>query len=246
VSHRLIVGTGVVAAVLAVVVLGFVVTYGRVLTRARQVLPLEQQNQELLREVESVQELGREMEDLNALRAQVLAMLGSGDESGLREMEPLKGLDRSEPDLFADPSRLREVFADAARQPFAPTAWPLPGRVLREFIPGPDGERPPHPGLSISLEPTPEVEAAGRGRVVDIGQEADGDAYLLIDHGYGFQSYYAGLSEVRVEIGQIVEKGTWIAHAGGVGGGRDGRSALYFEIRVDGAPADPRRYLSAR
>ena len=246
VSQGLVLLTGTVAVLLAAVILGFVVTYARVLDRARQVPGLERQNEVLLQEVDSVQELGREMEDLNALRAQVLAMLGTGDEGDLKTLEPLEKMDEPGKDVFDDPAHLREAFADAARRPFAPTAWPLPGKVLREFIPSADGDHPPHPGLSISADPTANVEAAGRGRVVDVGEAADGSSFVLLDHGYGFQSYYAGLGEVRVHLGQIVEQGAWIAKVGGVGGSRNKTSALYFEIRVDGVPADPRRYLSSR
>ncbi len=242
-----VVAAATVVAVLLTVVLGFVITYARVLESARRVPNLEQENRELLREVESVQELAKMVEDLNALRAQVLAMLGTGEEADLREMEPLTARSATEgADPFADPSRLREVFADAARQPFAPTLWPLPGAVLREYIPQADGDRPPHPGLSLALVPTAEVVAAGGGRVVDVGETADGDTYLVLDHGYGFQSYYCGMDEVRVALGQALEKGAPLGRAKGVRGSRDAKLALYFEIRVDGIPADPRRYLSSR
>jgi murein DD-endopeptidase MepM/ murein hydrolase activator NlpD len=246
VSRVSVLGTIAVAVLFAAVILGFVATYARVLDRARSVPGLEQQNRELLTEVESVQELGRMMEDLNAMRAQVLAMLGSSDDTELGEMEPLKAQTEIENDPFEDPTRLHEVFADAARRPFAPTAWPLPGRVTREFIPGADGDNPPHPGLSIDGEPTSDVEAAGRGRVVDIGENSDGEPYVTIDHGYGFQTYYCGLRDVRVVLGQVVEQGSWIGRATGLRASHGGGSGLYFEIHVDGIPADPRRYLSSR
>lgn len=245
ISRRLVVTAVAIAGLFGVVILGFVITYGTVLQQARRADRLAQQNVELLNEVESVRELGAMVEDLSSLRAQVISLLGS-ETDDFETFDPAQHAAAEREDLFSDPVRIQQLFADASRQPFAPTHWPLPGRVVREFIPQPEGDRPAHPGLSLSPDPTGQVEAAGRGQVVEVGESDDGGAYVQLDHGYGFRTHYGGLARVRVREGQVLEQGTLLGDVTGEGGSRSEASTLYFEIQVDGSPVDPRRYLSSR
>jgi lipoprotein NlpD len=88
-----------------------------------------------------------------------------------------------------------------------------------------------------------DVRAAGSGRVVYTGSGLRGYGNLIIiKHGDGLLSSYAHNRELLVHEGQDVAAGQVIAH---MGMGPHQISALYFEIRVNGKPTDPLRYLRA-
>ncbi len=64
---------------------------------------------------------------------------------------------------------------------------------------------------------------------------------IIIKHGESLLSSYAHNRELLVHEGQEVAAGQVIAH---MGTGAHQTSALYFEIRVNGKPTDPLRYLA--
>jgi len=90
-----------------------------------------------------------------------------------------------------------------------------------------------------------DVRAAGSGRVVYTGSGLRGYGNLIIiKHGDNLLSSYAHNRELLVHEGQEVAAGQVIGH---MGTGPHQVCALYFEIRVNGKPTDPLRYLiSAR
>jgi septal ring factor EnvC (AmiA/AmiB activator) len=248
VSRNLLLSAGVLLAVFMVMVGIFVATYGRVLLRAQRSDSLQAENEQLRAQIATVDELTRELEAMSALRAQVMEMLGN-EEAGFDDLSLL----RDEQDQAALPSlddteRLRHLFADEARRPFAPEVWPLAGRVRREFFPAPEGDDPAHPGLDIEGDPGDGVRAAARGEVVEIGYDEPVGHFVILDHGFGYRTLYAGAGLLSVEVGQRVDRGQVIAVLpdSPIGGSRTGSPHLYFEIQVDGRAVDPRRYLTPR
>jgi lipoprotein NlpD len=88
-----------------------------------------------------------------------------------------------------------------------------------------------------------DVRAASSGRVVYTGSGLRGYGNLIIvKHGDSLLSSYAHNRDLLVHEGQEVAAGQIIAH---MGTGPHQISALYFEIRVNGKPVDPLRYLAA-
>jgi septal ring factor EnvC (AmiA/AmiB activator) len=65
---------------------------------------------------------------------------------------------------------------------------------------------------------------------------------LIVDHGEGFMSLYGYNEALLKESGDWVAPGEVIAQVGDSGG--QSETALYFEIRQDGEPTDPRRWLN--
>jgi lipoprotein NlpD len=88
-----------------------------------------------------------------------------------------------------------------------------------------------------------DIRAAGSGRVVYSGSGLRGYGNLIIiKHGDSLLSSYAHNREMLVHEGEEVSAGQVIAH---MGTGAHQICALYFEIRVNGKPIDPLRYLGA-
>jgi len=101
----------------------------------------------------------------------------------------------------------------------------------------------PGGGILVLGQLGQDVRAAASGRVVYTGSGLRGYGNLIIiKHGDSLLSSYAHNREVLVREGQEVTAGQVIAH---MGTGPHQVSALYFEIRVNGKPVDPLRYLPA-
>jgi hypothetical protein len=99
-----------------------------------------------------------------------------------------------------------------------------------------------HPGFDLAAPPGSPVHAADTGLVVfagwsDIGY---GNA-VLIDHGNGFRTLYAHLSQVSTYCGAKVEKGKTIGLSGDTG--NSSGPHLHFEVRVPGGYINPIRVL---
>ena len=78
------------------------------------------------------------------------------------------------------------------------------------------------------------VMAAEAGTVTAVSPLSTGGYGLLIDHGEGTESVYAGLGQASVEAGDAVARGQALGTAG---------KRVYFELRVNGEPVDPTERL---
>jgi lipoprotein NlpD len=86
-----------------------------------------------------------------------------------------------------------------------------------------------------------DIRAASAGRVVYTGTGIRGYGNLIIiKHGENWLSAYAHNRESLVRDGQEVSRGEVIGH---MGEGAPEKPVLYFEIRRDGKPVDPLRFL---
>jgi len=88
------------------------------------------------------------------------------------------------------------------------------------------------------------VLAAASGRVVYAGSGLSGYGKLLIiKHNETFLSAYAHNDEISVKEGDFVKAGQRIADMGSSG---TDRVKLHFEIRSEGSPVDPLKFLPKR
>jgi len=89
-----------------------------------------------------------------------------------------------------------------------------------------------------------EIRAAADGEVVYSGGGLIGYGELIIvKHGESYLSAYGYNRSLRVREGERVKAGDVIAL---MGRGPADRPLLHFEIRIDGKPADPARFLPSR
>ena len=120
----------------------------------------------------------------------------------------------------------------------APTwQWPYKGRILRRF----NGKSGLNKGIDIGGELGEPVFAASSGTVVYAGEGLRGYGKLIIiKHSDDYLSAYAHSRKLHVKEGDSVAMGEKIAELG-----RSGTNTvkLHFEIRFDGQPVDPLRYL---
>jgi len=118
--------------------------------------------------------------------------------------------------------------------------WPSSGRLIAPF----QGDSGLNKGIDLSGKLGEPVLAAASGRVVYAGSGLSGYGKLLIiKHNETFLSAYAHNDEISVKEGDLVKAGQRIADMGSSG---TDRVKLHFEIRSEGSPVDPLKYLPKR
>lgn len=118
--------------------------------------------------------------------------------------------------------------------------WPTQGRLLSGF----QGSTGLNKGIDIAGNLGQPVVAAASGQVVYSGTGLRGYGKLLIiKHNETFLSAYAHNHHLLVKEGDFVKAGQKIADMGSSG---TDRVKLHFEIRRDGTPVDPMKYLPKR
>jgi murein DD-endopeptidase MepM/ murein hydrolase activator NlpD len=99
-----------------------------------------------------------------------------------------------------------------------------------------------HYGLDFVAEEGKDVYATGDGTVTLVQESRIGYGNeIFIDHGYGFGSRYAHLSQILVKEGQIVERGQLIGKVGE--SGRATGPHLHYEVLYENKPVNPSFYF---
>jgi lipoprotein NlpD len=115
-------------------------------------------------------------------------------------------------------------------------AWPAKGKVVAGF-----SETANLKGIDIAGTAGQTVAASAAGRVVYAGTGLRGYGKLIIiKHNATFLSAYAHNREILVKEGQQVARGQKIAEMGSTDADQ---VKLHFEIRRQGKPMDPAKYL---
>ena len=116
--------------------------------------------------------------------------------------------------------------------------WPSDGKIVGTFDEG------KNKGIDIAGRAGQHVRAAGSGKVMYAGSGIRGYGNLVIvKHSNSLLSAYAHNRSITVKEGQTVNKGEVIAEMGD----SDSDSVkLHFEIRQQGKPVDPSRFLPHR
>ena len=104
--------------------------------------------------------------------------------------------------------------------------------------------RRPHMGLDVSAQSGAPVVATAQGIVMKVGREDGAGRVIEVDHGFGFVTRYAHLSETKVRTGQRVGRGDVIGTVGKTGLAT--APHLHYEVHVNDRPVNPRRYLLER
>jgi murein DD-endopeptidase MepM/ murein hydrolase activator NlpD len=125
-----------------------------------------------------------------------------------------------------------------------PSIWPVHGWVTSGFgfrINPFTGLTQMHEGLDISNRVGTPVVATADGIVSDTGKDYFLGNVVVISHGFGMTTRYAHLNKILIRAGQKVKRGDKIAEVGTTG--RSTGPHLHYEVRVNGVPVNPVRYI---
>ncbi|HRN69102.1 MAG TPA: peptidoglycan DD-metalloendopeptidase family protein [Promineifilum sp.] len=99
-----------------------------------------------------------------------------------------------------------------------------------------------HPGVDIALPEGTAVVASDTGTVTFAGWNIYGYGNLIVvNHGNGYETFYAHLSGISVVPGQIVYQGNVIGSTGNTG--NSSGPHVHFEVRINGAQDNPCWYI---
>jgi septal ring factor EnvC (AmiA/AmiB activator) len=118
--------------------------------------------------------------------------------------------------------------------------WPVAGKPSNRFGRRRQGSQLRWQGLTIPAKEGSEIQAIHHGRVVFADWFRGSGLLVIIDHGDGYMTLYAHNQSLLIETGDWVGSGEVIATVGNSGGQK--RAGLYFEIRHNGEPTDPKRW----
>jgi len=161
--------------------------------------------------------------------------------------------------LLAELERKRKAEAERAkqqgRQPEPYTGdfakaqgqldWPVRGDIVGHY--GPEkhpkwGTVVPNNGIDIAAPIGTAVRAVAKGRVDYVSEDFESYGQMVIlNHGDGYYTLYAHLSEISVSVGQEVAPGQGIGRSGDTGSLKG--PVLHFEVRKGGASVNPESWL---
>ena len=102
------------------------------------------------------------------------------------------------------------------------------------------GTRKFHEGMDFSANIGTDVYATGNGTIVKMGWKTGYGNLIIVDHGFGYQTWYAHLDEFRTHLGKKVVRGEVI---GGVGNtGKSTGPHLHYEVHLKGKVMNPMNY----
>lgn len=105
-----------------------------------------------------------------------------------------------------------------------------------------NGNKAFHEGLDFTANTGTPIRAAADGIVSSTEQGGAYGKLVKIEHGSGLETRYAHTSRILVKVGERVTKGQIVAEVGSTG--RSTGPHLHYEIRLNGAALDPRKYLT--
>lgn len=99
----------------------------------------------------------------------------------------------------------------------------------------------PHNGVDFSADPGTPIYATGDATVERASRFGSYGNVVFLDHGYGYQTRYAHMSELNVHVGQKVKRGDVIGYVGNTG--LSSAPHLHYEVWKDDEAIDPVNYF---
>jgi septal ring factor EnvC (AmiA/AmiB activator) len=202
---------------------------------------------ELARTEENVAKRQQDLTASRQERQQTLAALNADIQNRRSEREELESDRKRLENLLEEVQQaINNIPSPNESQPFASLRnklpWPVKGQVLSRY-----GERYAdgklrRNGLLIATGDDAEIRAIHYGRVVFANWLRGFGLITIIDHGDGYMTLYGHSSSLFTSPGDWVAAGEPIAQAGRTGG--TDSPALYFEVRHNGKPDNPGRWLA--
>ena len=188
--------------------------------------------------------LKRDEERLTRLVQEIARALAASEAQKAREARKAKP--REEPEGRRGTPVEQVADASTSARPF-PTLkgklrLPVRGELMNRYG-GPREEGgATWRGLFIRAAVGELVRAVADGRVVYADWLRGFGNLLILDHGGGYMSLYGYNDGLLRQVGEGVKGGDAVAQVGASGGAEE--SGLYFELRYDGKPFDPLRWVA--
>lgn len=141
--------------------------------------------------------------------------------------------------------RLMEFFQDQNTLLAAtPSIWPVKGWVTSGFGMRKSpftGKRTMHSGIDIATKTGTAIKSPADGIVSFSDTKGAFGKVIVVDHGYGYTTFYGHCSKLLKNVGDKVKRGDVIAHVGNTGSSTGPH--LHYEVRVNGVAANPSKFI---
>lgn len=135
-----------------------------------------------------------------------------------------------------------DILGDKLR--YIPIGSPVEGRITSTF----GNRRHPisrnwhqHHGIDLAVDNRAPVASVADGTVIKAGWKGGYGRAVVIDHGNGIQTVYGHLSRISVNEGEKLCRGQLVGLIGSTG--RSTGPHMHYEVRVNGKPVDPTRFM---
>jgi septal ring factor EnvC (AmiA/AmiB activator) len=181
-------------------------------------------------------------------RRLVLAQLNKTISSGQQQLSKLKSeRGKLESILKSLEEGIAKLSLPATDTPFkgrkGKLPWPVSGRLSKYYGASRNADIRWDGWLVTANEGTP-VKAVHHGRVIFSDYLRGHGLLIILDHGDGYMTLYAHNQVLLKETGEWVLPNEVIAKVGNTGGRDD--HALYFEIRHNGKPTNPKYWMAKK
>jgi murein DD-endopeptidase MepM/ murein hydrolase activator NlpD len=258
IPHRIIYGILLLAVFGAVSLFGFVSSYARMAWKVANYNALRSETESLRTRYQRLQttvnQTNAQLASLQMLAQEV--SLAYGIKQKIEGPEDISSEARLVPTVSESIeeynflraskfSRLTTSFTQRFQTNVLPSGWPVQGRLMGGFGTRQDpfsGEGAYHTGVDISAPTGMPVQASADGRIQFAGFYYGYGRLIIINHGNGYETYYAHLSKFNVTEGQEVRRGENIGNVGS--SGRATGPHLHYEVRIGNSPVNPYRFLN--
>lgn len=193
----------------------------------------------LAHERQEAQKAARELDQLREQQVALAKKVSQENKAAGTSLTSLHNeLDNLEKLLAAWKSRqiLTQPFANQRGK----LTWPVKGRVTSAK----KGNRSQRQGVFISAQPGTPVKAVHGGQIIFSDWLRGFGLMCIIDHGDGYLSLYGHNESLTRQPGDRVKGGDIIGKVGQSGGNTT--AGVYFELRHNGTPTDPKKWLAKR
>lgn len=94
-----------------------------------------------------------------------------------------------------------------------------------------------HNGMDFTAPPGTPIYATGDGTVTKVGLGSGYGKMIIIEHGFGYKTYYAHMSKYNTKVGRKVKRGEIIGYVGNTG--LSSGPHLHYEVWKNGKVVNP-------
>ncbi len=257
IPHRYVYGAMGAFGVVLLILCSVVGSYARMAWKVANYNSLQREAQTLRERYDALQrrvkQTNEQLASLQTLAEEVTVAYGMRQQlAGSSDLVEEAPLIPTMGDTLAEFNYLRTTNPASERNIFTrgdtnvmPSSWPVNGRLMAGFgvrmDPFSGGESEMHTGVDIGAPQGTPVHATADGIVIHAGWNGGYGRCVIIDHGNGFQTWYAHLSRMDVIEGQEIRQGETLGAVGTTG--RSTGAHLHYEVRIHNTPVNPYRFL---
>ncbi|MFD2232051.1 murein hydrolase activator EnvC family protein [Alkalimarinus sediminis] len=210
---------------------------------------IDQENDKLINARSQLVTSKAELNESQRSRKRTLAKLNNAIKGKSRELEKLTNDQKRLEQLLKDVEKaIANLKLPEDSRPFSQLKsklpWPTRGKVTEYYGSRLADGKLRRNGVIIETNSATQVNAVHYGRVVFSDWIRGFGLMTIIDHGGGYMSLYGHNKSLLKEIGDWVRTGETIAYSGNSGGQQE--IGLYFEIRKNGRPQNPLKWLQRK